>query len=388
MFLARVLSFSVAAALVATAAPGVSQAAVRNTPASGFPSFNDTVHAISHRGPTVYVGGEFNTVTDAKGNTYNRSGAAAVDVRTGAVLPWNPRVRGEVRDLVATRQGVYLVGQFDQVKRQPRRHVARVSLGGPGKLARKFRPRPNLPVNAVTLSKKRIYLGGTFSAVNGVPRTKLAAVGRRAPFKLTGWRPKAQNGVVFDLVRKKAGIYVAGEFRSLNGKAAYQRLALVRQGRAGGLVGSFNPSTFAAIIDISVTKRRVYAAVGGPRGGGAMSIVRSSGATHWNRRFDGDVQAIAPMKGLIYVGGHFNTICDSGSQQVDGVCTGGSSSRLRGASLHKNGSLGAWDPRGNGDLGINAFDRYARADRLLVGGDFTTMGSTGVRRFAVFNSLG
>ena len=387
MVLVRVLCSSVAAALVATAVPGVSQAAVRDTPTSGFPSFDDTVHAISHRGSTVYVGGAFNSVTDSKGTTYNRSGAAAVDARTGAVLPWNPRVRGEVRDLVTSKQGVYLVGQFDRVKGQPRRHVAKVGLGGSGRLAAKFRPRPNLPVNAVTLSKRRVYLGGTFTTVNGVPRTRLAAVGRSAPFKLTGWRPKAQNGVVFDLVRKKVGIYVAGEFRSLNGKTAYQRLALVKQTKAGATVKSFNPATFAVVIDISVTKGRVYAAAGGPRGGGAMSIVRSSGATQWSRRFDGDVQAIAPMRGLIYVGGHFSTICHSGNQQDGGGCTDGSSSRMRGASLKPDGTLGDWDPNGNGKLGINAFDRYPRSDRLIVGGDFTTMGAAAVRRFAVFDSL-
>jgi hypothetical protein len=386
--LKRVLSSILVAGLVTVATPGVSQAAVSDTPAVGFPSFDGTVNAISHRGSTIYVGGSFNEVTDADGTSFARNNAAAVDARTGAVLPWNPRVSGEVRELKAAKEGVYLVGRFTTVKGKARRHVARVALGGGGKLSPKFNVNPNLPVNAIALSKGRVFLGGVFTTFNGAERTRLAALTRKGPTRLTPWRPKAQNGVVLDMVRSKAGVYVAGEFRTLNGQADYQRLALIRQTKAGSLVKKFDPRTNAVILDISVTRTRVYAAVGGPRGGAAMSIGAGKGSTKWERRFDGDVQAVVAMQGRVYLGGHFFHICNPGGQQVDGVCNTGSQERAHGASvIPKTGRLAEWHPRLNGELGINAFDKYASADRLLVGGDFTTAngGATPVRRFAVFN---
>lgn len=383
--LKRSISTLVVAGLVTLATPGVSQAVVTSNPVTSFPDFDDTVLTVAHLGSTIYVGGKFDSVTDSTG-TYTRRGAAAIDSRTGAVLPWNPNVHGQVRDIAAGTEGVYLVGSFTSVKGQPRRDIARVSPGGKAKLTRKVRLRSNGPVNTVALSKSQVFIGGNFTTINGKKRVRLAAFSRKAPFGLRAWAPKARNGSVKDLVRTKSGVFVAGEFRTLNGKREFQRLALVNE-KKGALKRGFNPSTNKLLFDVHVSGKRVYAAVGGPAGGGALALNRNSGATVWERRFDGDVQAITAMNGHVYVGGHFSVVCSTSAQGSGGRCLDGSTSRVRGASLLRNGDLSGWNPVSNGPLGITAFDTYRAAERLLVGGDFTAMnrGANEAGRFAVFN---
>jgi hypothetical protein len=383
----RLLTSLTLAGLVAVGVPSPSHAVVADRPEAGFPSFDNIVLSFARSGATLYVGGQFGTVTDTAG-AHTRHGAAAINLNTGLVLPWNPNVHGTVRDVAVGREGVYLAGSFDRVKKQARKNVARVAVGGKGKVNLRFHPRTNGPVNTITLDKARVYFGGDFTSVGRTDRTRLAAVRRVRPFKVTPWAPKASNGRVTDLVRKRAGIYVAGEFRSLNGDAAFQRLALVNKKR-GATVRAFNPGASRTLLDIAVGRGAVYAAEGGLRGGGALAFARSDGQTLWQRRFDGDAQAIIGMGDQIYVGGHFNGICDDAAQEPDGTCTNGRTPRLRGASLAPDtGNLTGWDPRADSDLGITTFAAVPRQQRLVVGGAFTHMngGTTNVGRFAVFNT--
>jgi hypothetical protein len=380
----RTLSLLAATTVLGVLVPSAAEAVVADKPATGYPAFDGAVRTIAHRGSTVYVGGDFDNVTGASG-TVTRHGAAAINVKTGRVLAWNPNVGGQVRDLAVTKEGVYLVGKFSSVRGKARRNFARVDLGGRGRV-QKVRLRTNGRINTVTVNKTRVYLGGGFTTINGKTRYRLAAVSRSGAGLVRGWQPKAHSGEVNDIVVKRSGVYVAGDFRTLNRRKAYQRLAELTK-RRGAIVRSFNPDTSRTVLDIAVGRHQVYAAIGGLHGGGAQAVGRRKGGTVWNRRFDGDVQAITSLRGQVYVGGHFNEICDPGTQQdPNGTCLAGSTRRRRGLSLNGDGSLGAWSPQANGNMGIYAFSTYGRAERLLVGGDFTTFndGSTSAKRFAVF----
>lgn len=362
-----------------------SHAAVSDIPVAGFPEFNDVVHSLAKRGDVVYVGGEFTRVVDSAGS-HVRRGAAAVNINTGRVLPWNPKVRGDVHRVVAAKDGVYLAGDFTRVQGVARNNLAKVGPKAAAKLDRAFRPSTNGAVHALALGPKRVFVGGDFTRVNGKVRTRLASFNRGGGFRLTKWRPAARNGGVKDLVRTRAGIYVAGEFREINGRTAYQRLALLN-GSTGRLVRSFNPATQWVVIDIHVTRSRVYAGVGGPRGGEARAFSRASGADVFRRRFDGDVQAVTVWQGEVLLGGHFNVICSTLDSAPGGDCVGGQTVRRRGASLNAAGALTGWDPDGNSDLGITAFTVVSGA--LVAGGDFTAMNGNTIPavRFAKFNAL-
>jgi hypothetical protein len=120
-------------------------------------------------------------------------------------------------------------------------------------------------------------------------------------------------------------------------------------------------------------------------------VRRGSGAKVWQRRFDGDVQAITSMNGTVYAGGHFRSICKRGAPQGQtGACKGGGpeAERLRGASLDTDGNLTGWNPKINPSVsdvpGIEAFAKFPGKDRLAAGGGFTTVHGVNARYFALF----
>ncbi len=382
----RTLSALLVAGLVTVATPGVSNAVIVNSTASDiFPDFDNTVLTIAHKGNTIYVGGEFDHVTGTNGKK-TRHGAAAIDGSTGEVLPWNPKVNGDVRKILVTKEGVYLGGDFNRVKKVTRHNLALVAKTGKAKLVKRFHPRTDQPVNTMTKNKKRLYVGGGFSRVNKSDRVRLAAFSRKTT-KLIGWHPEARNGVVLDMIAKGNGIYVAGEFRSLNGSAQYQRLALVKK-KSGATLKGFNPKVSRILLDIAIKFGTVYAAEGGTRGGGALAFAKDDGSLRWERRLDGDAQAVTLLGKDLYFGGHFNFVCNDDLQHPDGNCINGFEKRGRGVSFNPaDGTLTGWNPRANNSLGITAMDSVGSKDRVLIGGAFTTVegGKVDAKRFAAFD---
>ena len=82
---------------------------------------NGRVTAIAVVGSTAYIGGDFTSVRPAGKaagkSTVARQHAAAVDLTTGALLPWNPAPDGNVRAIAATGTSVYLGGEFRKCRR-------------------------------------------------------------------------------------------------------------------------------------------------------------------------------------------------------------------------------------------------------------------------------
>ncbi len=374
----RLLAVALTAGATVLATPGVSSALVSNTPEPDFPTFNGTVHTIIHRGDIVYVGGSFTRATD-EARTVVRNGAAAFNRTTGDLVKWKPNVKGTVLDMAWSKEGVYLVGKFKAVKGKKRKNVALVKSTGAGKL---------MPLNikavgvvqAVGMDAKKVYIGGKFTKVAGQKRGRLAAFNRKNG-KLAKWAPIANDGPVQDLRVTKRGVFVGGFFHAMNGKKAHERFALLKR-KNGALVTGFNPRTGVPVMNIAVGAGTLYAALGGPRGGGLEAVNRGTGARQWERRLDGDVQAVSILGGTIYAGGHFNQVCDRGVlQEPTGDCEGDlQQTRRRGASFLPNGDLTDWNPNANTEMGIEALDAYADREQLLAGGAFTFPAS----RFAVF----
>jgi hypothetical protein len=366
----RSSSATLVAALALAMVPGTAQATVANAAQPSTPSVNGVVNTVDRLGSTVYIGGSFTRVTDAAGKTHRRLGAAAFNASTGRVLRWNPKVRGEVRDLEAARQGIYLGGAFSRVGTSARGNLARVNRVS-GAVHQGFKVRANGAVNTIELSPGRVYLGGDFRKVSGKVRHRAAAVKRKGSFKLTAWAPQARNGSVHDLVRQGANLFIAGEFRVLNGSEDQQRLALV-DGRRGATIGRFDAPVNRVVTDITASGDRVYGAMGGPTGGAVFAVSSASGAEVWERRLDGDAEAVEVMGGELFVGGHFNRVCTTPAQSNTGTCLDGSDRRDRGASLDPaSGVLTSWNPGANGDRGIITLSRIG-AGRLAAGGDLTS----------------
>ena len=80
-----------------------------NRVASYAHSFNGEVETVkaSPDGSCVYVGGDFTSVDGVA-----RSRIAAIDVKTGALTPFNPTLSGPVDSIATTASTVYLGGTF------------------------------------------------------------------------------------------------------------------------------------------------------------------------------------------------------------------------------------------------------------------------------------
>jgi PKD repeat protein len=130
-------------------------------------------------GSTVYIGGQFTSVTDSAGTgTVTRNNAAAVNATTGDDTGWNPNPNNIVQALAVSGSTVYLGGQFTSV----------VNSGGFGTVTRNYaaavnattgadtgwNPNPNNVVQALAVSGSTVYLGGFFTSVGLLPQSYIA----------------------------------------------------------------------------------------------------------------------------------------------------------------------------------------------------------------------
>ncbi|MGH7623376.1 MAG: hypothetical protein ACREMU_13620, partial [Gemmatimonadaceae bacterium] len=88
-------------------APAAEAAVVTQTPLVGYQP-NNTVRDMIVVGNTAYIGGSFTALTPAGGGAaVTRNHVAAINMTTGALLPWNPNVTGTVYSILPSGSNVY-----------------------------------------------------------------------------------------------------------------------------------------------------------------------------------------------------------------------------------------------------------------------------------------
>ena len=125
----RVLMIMAAAGFLAAAAPAQA-ALVNEAPASSWQT-DGKVNAIVVGNGKIYIGGSFTHVRapGAPAGGAVRNHLAALNVHTGALLPWNPGANDIVNALALKPNGktIYAGGHFTQVHGAARLHVAAIN---------------------------------------------------------------------------------------------------------------------------------------------------------------------------------------------------------------------------------------------------------------------
>ncbi len=279
-----------------------------SVPAVPSPSYqtNGRVETIVIQGTTAYIGGKFTSVRPAGAAAGTReivrNHAAAVNLTTGAILPWNPNTNATVQTIAIDGTTVVLGGSFTKLGGKAAGRLAAVDATTGAKL---WSVKPDKQVNDVAIDNGTVYAGGAFTALGAIGRPYLVAVDEHTGALTPTWTATANGPVVALAVSPVSGdIIVGGSFTELNG-VAVSHLGSVT---VAGALTDWRPQFGAPIVSLGVDTQAVY--VGGVGDGGNFaSFDLTTGATRWLGGTDGNVQAIALYDGIVYVGGHYENYC-------------------------------------------------------------------------------
>lgn len=354
--------------------PGTASAVASSAPDSTWQT-NGRVLAIVQIGNRVYLGGTFTQVMGHNGQVLTRNRLAAFDATTGvAISTWDPNASGAVYSFAASPTGnvLYVGGAFTKVHKIARNKA--VALDPITGAVLPWNPSPDLGVWGIATLGNKVFLGGDFSIVGGQPRTRLAAVDATSGVVDPSWTPSS-DGVVRAIFPTPDGtkIMVGGEghVTGSTGGASQNRIAALDPLTGASLPWASHPGyDIRAFVASSTT---LYAA-GEGGGGHAPAYDINTGALKWTGFTDGDLQGIALLNGVLYVGGHFTKF-------------GGVARHHMAALDPVTGALRSdWQGTANSSLGV--FSMLGFGSHLYIGGDFTLVSGVSQQHFAQFTDPG
>jgi hypothetical protein len=354
---------------------------------------NAKVSALLTIGSTTYIGGDFTSMRPpgaaAGTREVPRSHLAAVNNRTGALLPWNPGADASVYALAASadRSTVYVGGLFSVLGGASHKRIGAVSASN-GSVVSSFKASADGKVYAIAAGASTVYLGGTFTTVDSVARTRLAAVGTTGA--LLAWTASPNKTVrSLTLAPDRSSVYVGGEFSAVNGSTSQKFLTKLSASSATFMTWTTHPNY--PLWSVVATTSTVY--VGGNGAGGHAASFTSTGRQIWKLQTDGGVQAVYLLAGVLYVGGHFDNVCtgDTPGPTTGFLCPAGSVRATRhklvaivpDATAPLGYRVDPWDPGANSPHGVFAFS--SDGSGLQVGGEFTIIGQSHQQAYAEFS---
>jgi hypothetical protein len=350
-------------------------AAQSNAPLTNFPTFNGNVSAIAISGTTMYVGGGFTQATNAPvngGGTLTRNRLAAIDMTTGALLPWNPDANNNVAAIAVDGSTVYVGGGFTNVGGQPRSRIAALDAGTGAATTWNPGSGGTTSVNAIVVSGTTVYVGGMFTNIGGQPRNNIAAI-TAGTGVATAWNPNADADVTTLLVNG-ATVYAGGAFANIGGQPRNRIAAL---DAATGTATLWNPNSNNTVLCMALSGTTLY--VGGDftniggfgriRIAALNTLVNTNNATAWNPTATGSVDGIAISGTTVYVCGAFANAGGFARNRIAGLD----------ATVNTLNAT-AWDP--NADAGASAI--AVSGSNVFVGGAFLNVNATARACFAAF----
>lgn len=230
------------------------------------PGADGWVRALDIHENRLFIGGDFMAIGGA-----SRHFIAELDAVTGEVLSWNPRPDQRVNGLQVLGTTVYFVGDFEHLGGATSRgHGAAVALDG---AVLPWDPQTDDSVESLFAIGARVYLGGVFSTVGGTARPRLAAVDATSGAVVTAFAPTVSgtNTAVYRVDVLGNAVFFGGRFSMVNGSTRNNAAALTHAPGAmddGTLLG-WNPDVSGDIYDLDAFGDDVYLAGGFGAVGGA-----------------------------------------------------------------------------------------------------------------------
>jgi hypothetical protein len=346
---------------------------------------NGRVLAITIVGSTAYIGGQFTSVRppgDPLGTgEVTRNHVAAIDLDTDTLLPWNPNASGTVETIAvnSTTDTVYLGGSFTKVGGKGHARLAAVD-DGMGAPVATFKATANKAVMALQVSGATLFAGGNFTTMDGAASSYVSALTLDTGAVVAGWSGAADAPVLAETMTPDGSkLVVGGSFANLDGVASNHIGALTP---ATGALATWGSHTPYKVIALTSDANGVYAG-GDSFGGNFAHFNPTTGKIDWYGGTDGNVQAVGTLNGDLYAGGHFANYCGPIHGQ-DHCTTNTPRTKMLAVNEAASGAIEDWKPFVNSVLGVFAI---AGGDNFLVmGGDFTQVGSTAQQGLAMFHS--
>ncbi|MDB4978505.1 MAG: hypothetical protein JWM56_691 [Candidatus Peribacteria bacterium] len=315
---------------------------------------NGTVYVIAQSGGTIYIGGNFTSVSPVGGGAAQARNYAAAFDSAGNLLSWNPSPDAPVHALVTTPSAVYMGGEFANAGGGAHSRIAAVDNCG---TATSFNASADNTVFALVKDGNNLYMGGTFTTVDSQTRNHAAAVSI-ADGSITAWDPNT-NSDIYAMATDGTNMYMGGNFFLINNSPI--RYYLASTDLTNGTVTSWNPTVTDPVSALAINGSTIY--VGGDS---AAAYNTSTGtATGWSPAVSGTIHALAFFGSTVYAGGTFDTI-------------GGANRNNAAALSATTGTALAWNPNAND----NIFAISANAGNAYLGGSFTTIGGTAQTYYA------
>ena len=318
-------------------------------------------------GTTLFFGGDFTSVISPDGTTsVPRPHLAAVDLTTGALLPWNPTTNGGVDAMATDGTTIFLGGAFTKVSGTARTHIAAVDLTG---TLLSFKASANGKVEALHLVGSTLYVGGDFTALRGATRFYLGALTTSGT--LLPWDPSANDRVRAITSVSTGDIVVGGFFTEVGGQGIDHIDGL---DPVTGQSNSWSyPSSAEVVALVTGPDDNVYGAIAGS--GGKVRSWTNDGHLRWTVYTDGDVNAVACSGGQVIAGGHW-IYMNSGATYLP---------KLAAFDPTTGAPDMTWQPKPNKQIWSFATD--ATGTTLTMGGVFTSVSKTSAKRLAVFQGV-
>ena len=171
------------------------------------PQAGGTVNALAISGNRLFLGGEFSHFSAPP--TRVRFHLAAIDVTTGLVTNWDPSASNAVKVLVISGSTLYVGGDFSSISTKARKGAGAFDVSTDAVIVKDWDPNPSAPVMALTAAGHTVYMGGSFNSLNAMPRAGIAALDvNGAPLP---WRVGPATGVRTMHV-SGSYVYVGGSF--------------------------------------------------------------------------------------------------------------------------------------------------------------------------------